>query len=56
MTESTDPTQETATDEGLADQADELKTENPGAESPEDFPDPRKPDEWRGMNKEGGGA
>lgn len=49
-----DPTKESATDEGLKNQTEELHDKH--AEDIEDAPDPRKPEDWRNMPKEGGGA
>ena len=51
-----DPAQKkTATDEGLQSQADE-QVDKKTAQADEDVPDPRDPQEWRDMPKEGGGA
>lgn len=46
--------EETATEEGLHNQAEELADKD--TQDSGDLPDPRDPDDWRGVPKEGGGA
>ncbi len=52
--EAATPEQETATPEGLDRQAQEIRGESRGDIN--DEPDPRDPEQWRGMPKDGGGA
>ncbi|HUR85481.1 MAG TPA: hypothetical protein VMY78_09060 [Solirubrobacteraceae bacterium] len=46
--------EKTATEDGVASQAEELQDKH--AQNAEDAADPRDPDQWRKMPKEGGGA
>lgn len=48
------PDQETATEDGLEQQADELQRKQPKTD--DDVPDITDPEEWRRAPKEGGGA